>query len=73
MLFPNNIMAITQTEMKEVMGRLGSVEIELMRLRAMLLPTAKPTKRELKAIEEAKKEMARGEWVAAERLFKSTG
>lgn len=66
-------MAITQTEMREVMGRLGSVEIELMRLRAMLLPTVKPTKKELRAIAEAKGEMARGDWVAAEKLFKGMG
>ncbi len=66
-------MAISKTEINEVMVKLESVEIQIMKLKAMLLTKSKPTKSEIKAIEEAKKEIAKGKWVTGNRLFDKQG
>ena len=60
-------------EMKEVVSKLESVEVQIMKLKAMLLPKAKATKAELKAIEAGKKEISTGQWISGKELIKKMG
>ena len=59
--------------MEQVMNKLDSVEVQIMKLKAMLLQKAKPTKAEIKAMEAGKKEIARGEWISSKDLIKKLG
>ncbi len=66
-------MAISRMEMEQVMNKLDSVEVQIMKLKAMLLQKAKPTKAEIKAMGAGKKEIARGEWISSKDLIKKLG
>lgn len=56
-------------EMKEVISKLDSVELELLRLKAMLLPKIKVSKKELNEIKRLKVEIAAGSWVSGRELI----
>ena len=63
-------MAINKNELKQVLKKLDTVKLELLRLRAMLLPEEEATEEEKKEIEEAKKEIAKGSKTNLEDLIK---
>lgn len=50
--------------MKHVISKQDSVEIQVMKPKAMLLPGVKPTKTEIRAMEKGRKEIARGERIS---------
>ena len=66
-------MAINKNELKQVLKKLDTVKLELLRLRAMLLPEEEATEEEKKEIEEAKKEIAKGLKTNLEDLIKEIG
>jgi hypothetical protein len=65
--------AVSKNELKLVLEKLDAVKLELLRLRAMLLPEEEATEEEKKEIEEAKKEIAKGSKINLEDLIKETG
>ncbi len=60
----------SKEELKLVLEKLDDVQIELMRLRAMLLPEVEPSKQEKKEIETSTKECKKGQKVKLEDLAK---
>ena len=63
-------MAISRTEMQMIEKKLDNMEIEAKRLRALLVPMAKISKRERKEIKKIKDEMARGNKISGRQLIK---
>ena len=59
--------------MNLVLDRLNLVRLEILRLRAMLLPEDELSAEESKELEEARKEIAEGSGVALEDLIKELG
>lgn len=59
--------------MNLVLDRLNLVRLEILRLRAMLLPEDELSAEEAKELEEARKEIAEGSGVALEDLIKELG
>ena len=66
-------MAVTKTELRKVITKLDDVRIELLRLRAQLLPEERPTQYERQKIGQALKEIERGQSVTLEQLRKELG
>jgi ribosomal protein L29 len=66
-------MAITQTEIRKVITRLDDVKIELLRLRAQLLPEEAPTPSVRRRIRESRREIERGHYVTLTQLRKELG
>ncbi len=66
-------MAVTKTELRKVITKLDDVRIELLRLRAQLLPQERPTRDEKRRIGEALKGIERGQSVTLEQLRKELG
>ena len=66
-------MAVTKTELRKVITKLDDVRIELLRLRAQLLPEERPTRYERRKIGQALKEIERGQSVTLEQLRKELG
>ncbi|VVB77247.1 Uncharacterised protein [uncultured archaeon] len=66
-------MAVTKTEMKTMEKRLYKIEIEIRRLKAVLIPTVKMSKKEQKELEAIRKDMAKGNWVSGRELIKKLG
>lgn len=66
-------MAITQTEIRRVITRLDDVKIELLRLRAQLLPEEVPTPSVRRRIRESRREIERGHYVTLTQLRKELG
>jgi hypothetical protein len=54
---PNMAVTVSKNELKMVLDKLDSVELEILRLRAMLLPEEEATAEEKKEIKQAKKEI----------------
>ena len=48
--------------------KLGQIEVEIQKLKAMVLSTVKPTKRDIKAMEAGQTEISKGEWVCGRDL-----
>lgn len=72
MLFNYHILTTivtTEQEMKAVLNKLDSVKLELLRLRAMLLPEEKLTTKERKELKQALKEIKQGKAVSLEKLL----
>jgi hypothetical protein len=65
--------AISESDLKLVLEKLDSVKIEIMRIRAMLLPEEEVTEEEKREIEAAKKEIARGAKNSLEDLIEELG
>lgn len=57
-------------ELKHVLKKLDDIELELVRLRAQLLPKEKMTKRLKRAMEEAEKEIRAGNYITGSELIK---
>jgi hypothetical protein len=51
---------VNKIELKQVLDKLDDVKLELLRLRAMLLPEEEATDEEKKEIEQARKEITKG-------------
>jgi ribosomal protein L29 len=66
-------MAITKTEIRKVITRLDDVKIELLRLRAQLLPEEAPTLSERRRIREGRLEIEKGHYVTLTQLRKELG
>ncbi len=64
---------VTRTELKSIHKELERMEIEIMRLKALLVPTVKISKKERKELEAIKKDMSKGNWISAKDLIKKLG
>jgi len=64
---------VTESQLNLVLDRLNLVRLEILRLRAMLLPEDELSAEEAKELEEARKEIAEGTGVALEDLIKELG
>ena len=61
---------VNKNELKQVLDKLDNVKLELLRLRAMLLPEEETREEEKKEIEAARKEIAKGSNVNLDELAK---
>jgi hypothetical protein len=66
-------MAVTKTELRKVIAKLDDVKIELLRLRAALLPEERLTARQRKEIRQGRLEVEKGRYVALGQLRKELG
>ena len=66
-------MAVTKTELHRVIAKLDDVRMELLRLCAQLLSEERPTRDERRKIDQALKEIERGQSVTLEQLRKELG
>jgi len=64
---------VTESQLRLVLDKLDTVRLELLRLRAMLLPEEDLSDKEKKELEEARKEIAEGSGVNLEDLIKELG
>jgi len=64
---------VTEGQLKLVLHKLDAVRLEILRLRAMLLPEEELTEKEKKELEEARKEIAEGSTISLEELIKEIG
>ncbi|MDE1871756.1 MAG: hypothetical protein KGI06_05980 [Candidatus Micrarchaeota archaeon] len=60
-------------ELKLVLDKLDDLEMELLRLRAQLLPKEKMSKKMKKAMEEAEREIKLGNYITGGQLIKKLG
>ncbi len=56
-----------------MLKKLSQIEVEIQKLKAMVLSTVKPTKRDIKAMEAGKKEISKGKWVSGRDLTAKMG
>ena len=66
-------MAVTKAELRKVITKLDDVKIELLRLRADLLPEEQPTSSERRQIDLGRREVERGKFVTLAQLRKEVG
>ena len=66
-------MTVTNTELRKVITKLDDVKMELLRLRAELLPEERPTSSERKQINQGRREIARRRYVTLSQLKKELG
>jgi hypothetical protein len=66
-------MAVTRTELRKVITKLDDVKIELIRLRAALLPEERVPSREKKLIRQGRLEVEKGHYVTLGQLRKELG
>jgi hypothetical protein len=66
-------MAVTRTELRKVITKLDDVKIELLRLRADLLPEERPTSSERRQIAQGRREIQKGSFVTLAQLRKEVG
>jgi len=66
-------MAVYKTELRRVITKLDDVKLELLRLRAALLPKERVTARERKVIEHGRREIQKGHYVTLGQLRKELG
>ncbi len=64
---------IPETSINQIIDKLDQVKLELMRLRATLIPEEEPTPELKKALEEARNEYKEGSTVTLEKLLKELG
>lgn len=65
--------AVDEQELKLVLEKLDTVKLELLRLRAMLLPEEEATDEEKKEIAEAEQEIEKGSTVTLDEFIKELG
>ena len=63
-------MTISRTEMQMIEKKLDNMEIEAKKLRALLVPMVKISRREREEIEKIKDEMAKGDKIGGRQLIK---
>ena len=61
---------VNKNELKLVLDKLDNVKLELLRLRAMLLPEEEASEEEKKEIEAARKEIAKDSMINLDELVK---
>ncbi len=61
---------VNKNELKLVLDKLDDVKLELLRLRAMLLPDEEVSEEEKKEIEATRKEIAKGSYVNIDKIVK---
>ena len=61
--------AITEDQFRLLLKKLDSIKLELLKLRAMLLPEDELSAEEKKELEEARREIAEGSFVRLEDLL----
>ena len=61
---------VNNAQVKLVLEKLDSVQLELLRLRAMLLPEEEVSEEEKKKLEAARKEIATGQKISLDDLLK---
>jgi hypothetical protein len=66
-------MAVTKTELRKVITKLDDVKLELLRLRAALLPEERATAEERKLIELGRREIEKSRYVTLAQLRKELG
>ena len=59
--------------MRRALKKISTFELELLELKATLLPKLKASKEEIKEIEEAERDIANGLGINAETLIKTLG
>ena len=64
---------VTESQLNQVLNRLDLVRLEILRLRAMLLPEEELTGEAAKELEAARKEITEGSGVTLEDLMKELG
>ncbi|MEM3549537.1 MAG: hypothetical protein QXN87_04865 [Candidatus Bathyarchaeia archaeon] len=64
---------VSKSQLKQVLNKLDSVRLELLRLRAMLLPEEELSEKEKKELEKARREIAEGSGVNLNELIKELG
>lgn len=62
--------AVNKDELKMVLKKLDTVQLELLRLRAALLPEEDITEKEKKKLEAARNEIAKGSKITLDDLIK---
>ena len=62
--------AVNKSELKLVLDKLDTVKLELLRLRALLLPVEEASEEEKREIEAARAEIAKGAKVSLDDLVK---
>ena len=67
------MVTVTESQLRLVLDKLDTVRLEILRLRAMLLPEEELGEREKKELEGARKEIAEGSSVSLEDLIKELG
>jgi hypothetical protein len=67
------LVAVTKTELRKVITKLDDVKIELIRLRAALLPEERDTRRERKLVEKRRREIEKGSYVTLGQLRRELG
>ncbi len=63
-------MTVDNAEVKLVLEKLDSVQLELLRLRALLLPEEEVSEEEKKKLDFARKEIAEGQKISLDALLK---
>lgn len=61
---------VNNAEVKLVLEKLDSVQLELLRLRAMLLPEEEVSEEEKRKLEAARNEIAKGQKISLDDLLK---
>jgi hypothetical protein len=64
---------VDNNNLKIVLDKLDTVKLELLRLRAVLLPEEEATEQEKKEIKKAKREIAKGSKVELQEFIKELG
>jgi len=67
------VVTVTKNELRQVLIKLDTVRLELLRLRAMLLPEEEISEAEKKQLKKARKEIAQGSGINLEDLIKELG
>jgi len=66
-------MAVKKTQLHKIINKLDDVKVELLRLRADLLPEERPTASEKRQIAQGRREIERGGFVTLAQIRKETG
>jgi ATP-dependent protease ClpP protease subunit len=66
-------MADSKAQMQLIVRKLDKIEIEIMKLKAALLPKEKLSRKEKKELKAIQKDMDKGNWISARDLIKELG
>ena len=64
---------VSKTQLKQVLDKLDSIRLELLRLRATLLPQEELSAEDARKLEQARKEITKGLGINLEDLIKELG
>jgi len=64
---------VSKNDLKQVLDKLGTVRLKLLRLRTMLLPEEQISEEDKKKLEKARKGMAKGSGINLDKLIKELG